>query len=97
MIDLLPLVAAIAFSSAPGTPHPHPATRPTPAVRSQEVDALLSKRAVRRAKLLIQLRLYELRDEHLECVRKAILRRLPWDLHPQEPLRDCLEADSSVD
>ena len=95
MIDLLPLVTAIAFSSAGG--RPHPPMRPAPGVRSQRVDALLSKRALRRAKLLIQLRLYELRDEHLECVRKAILRRLPWDLRPQDPLRDCLEADSSVD
>lgn len=88
-------MAAIAFSSAPDTPHP--ATRPAPAVRSQRADALLSKRALRRAKLLIQLRLYELREEHLECVRKAILRRLPRDLRPEDPLRDCLEADSSVD
>ena len=95
MIDLLPLVAAIAFSTAPAKQHA-PA-RPAAAPRFQQIDELLSKRALRRAKLLIQLRLYELRDERLECVRKAILRRLPWDLRPQDPLRDCLEADSSMD
>lgn len=95
MIDLLPLVAAIAFSSPPAKPHA-PA-RPAAAPPSQRMGELLSKRALRRAKLLIQLRLYELRDERLECVRKAILRRLPRDLRPQDPLRDCLEADSSAD
>ena len=95
MIDLLPLVAAIAFSTAPAKPRA--LTRTTAAPSSQQMDELLSKRALRRAKLLIQLRLYELRDERLQCVRKAILRRLPWDLRPQDPLRDCLEADSPVD
>lgn len=93
MIDLLPLVAAIAFSSVPAKPHA--AARPAATSKPQRIDELLSKRALRRAKLLIQLRLYELRDERLECVRKAILRRLPSDLRPQDPLRDCLEADSS--
>ena len=92
MTDLLPLVAAIAFSSAPAKPHA-PA-RPAAASQSVRADELLSKRALRRAKLLIQLRLYELRDERLECVREAILRRLPSDLRPQDPLRHCLEADS---
>lgn len=91
MIDLLPLVAAIAFSALPAKPHAQ--ASPTPALRGEQLDQLLSKRALRRAKLLIQLRLYELREERLLCVRSAILRRLPWDLRPQEPLRHCLEAD----
>lgn len=89
----LPLAAAIAFSTAPAKPKTR--TTPAPAVRSERVDQLLSKRALRRAKLLIQLRLYELRDERLECVRMAILRRLPADLRPQEPVHGCLEAQSS--
>ncbi len=95
MIDLLPLVTAIAFSSA--SVKPHAPASPAPGAQFQRVDQLLSKRALRRAKLVIQLRLYELRDERLGCVRKAILRRLPWDLRPQDPLRDCLEADSPAD
>jgi hypothetical protein len=93
MTYTLPLAAAIAFSAAPAKPKTR--TTPAPALRSERVDQLLSKRALRRAKLLIQLRLYELRDERLECVRMAILRRLPWDLRPQEPLRGCLEAQAS--
>ncbi len=95
MIDLLPLVTAIAFSSAPAKPHA-PAS-PAPRLQFQRVDELLSKRALRRAKLVIQLRLYELREERLECLRKAILRRLPGDLRPHDPLGDCLEADSPAD
>lgn len=95
MIDLLPLVAAIAFSSTPAKPHA--STRPGAALRPEQMEELLSKRALRRARLLIQLRLYELRDERLECVRKAILRRLPRDLRPQDPLRHCLEADSPAE
>lgn len=91
MTCILPLAAAIAFSTPP---KPAQRTTPAPASRSERLDQLLSKRELRRAKLLIQLRLYELRDERLECVRTAILRRLPWDLRPQDPLRHCLEADS---
>jgi len=94
MTYILPLAAAIAFSSAPVKPRAQ--TSPGPTLKSQRLEQLLSKRALRRARLLIQLRLYELRDERLECVRSAILRRLPWDLRPQDPLRDCLEADSST-
>lgn len=95
MIELLPLVAAIAFSSAPAKPHARASQAAAPQLR--QLDQLLSKRALRRAKLLIQLRLHELRDERLDCVRKAILRRLPWDLRPQDPPSDCLEADSPMD
>ncbi|HZZ00907.1 MAG TPA: hypothetical protein VFE36_15200 [Candidatus Baltobacteraceae bacterium] len=94
MIDLLPLVAVIAFSTAPAKAR----TQASPAAvpRTEQMDQLLSKRALRRAKFLIQLRLHELHDERLACVRAAILRRLPWDLRPQEPLSHCLEADFSA-
>ncbi|HKE36141.1 MAG TPA: hypothetical protein VKB39_01825 [Candidatus Baltobacteraceae bacterium] len=92
MIDLLPLAAAIAFSTAA---KPQPQASPAPVLRSEQIDQLLAKRALRRAKILIELRLYELREERLLCVRSAILLRLPWDLRPQEPLRHCLEADFS--
>lgn len=91
MIYILPLTAAIAFSTAPAKPRA--AATPVALPSSLQVDQLLSKRALRRAKLLIQLRLYELREERLQCVRAAILRRLPWDLRPQDPLSRCLEAD----
>ena len=48
-------------------------------------DALFSRRALRRAKLLIEMRMFQLRDERLECVRAALLRQLPAALRPQEP------------
>jgi hypothetical protein len=91
---ILPLAAAIAFSTAAA---PRARTSPVPTVGPEHLEQLLSKRALRRAKLLIQLRLYELREQRLDCVRTAILRRLPWDLRPQDPLHDCLEAPSPAE
>jgi hypothetical protein len=93
MFYFVPLTVVIAFSAVPATAQPP--NRPASAATPLRADQLLSKRALRRAKLLIQLRLYELREERLQCVRAAILRRLPWDLRPQDPLRHCLEADFS--
>jgi hypothetical protein len=55
-----------------------PAASPSPTPSS--ADALFSRRAMRNARLLIQMRLLELREQRLECVRAAILRRLPADL-----------------
>jgi hypothetical protein len=43
---------------------------------------MLSRRALRHARLLIEMRMLELRDERLECIRRAILRRLPPELRP---------------
>ena len=57
---------------------PAPSAGPTDVAPS----ALLSRRALRNARLLIQMRLLELRSERLECVRSAILRRLPANLVP---------------
>ncbi len=48
-------------------------------------DALFSRRALRRARLLIQMRMLQFREERLECVRAALLRQLPPALRPQEP------------
>jgi hypothetical protein len=51
-------------------PLPHAAASAMPA------DALYSRRALRRARLLLELRLLELRKAHLERVRQAILHHL---------------------
>lgn len=59
------------------SPAPIPAATRRPGAR-----ALFSPRALRRARLLIRLRMLELREERLECLRAAILRRLPPDLRP---------------
>lgn len=47
-------------------------------------EELYARRALRRARLIIELRLLQLRDERLECVRQAILRNLPPDLRPPQ-------------
>ena len=53
---------------------------------SDSVHALYSARALRRARTILQLRLLELRKEHLEQLRKAIERGIPIDkLLEQKP------------
>jgi hypothetical protein len=47
--------------------------RPTP------VENIYSQRALRRARIILQLKLLELESERLERVREAILRHLPVD------------------
>lgn len=47
-------------------------------------EELYARRALRRVRLIIEMRLLQLREERLECVRQAILRNLPPDLRPQE-------------
>jgi hypothetical protein len=76
------LVAALPASTS-SPPTTHPAASPSPAALSP--DELFSRRALRRARLLIEMRLLQLRDERLECVRQALLRRLPQALWPEEP------------
>ena len=53
----------------------HAKVRPAP----PPAAGLYSTRALRRAKIILQLKLLELRSEHLERVRRAIERRLPVD------------------
>lgn len=43
-------------------------------------SAIFSRRAVRNARLLIEMRMLELREERLECLRAVLLRRLPPEL-----------------
>jgi hypothetical protein len=77
---------AMLLAVTPGTPSPvpsHPAATPSPGVLSP--DDLFSRRALRRARLLIQMRLMQLHDERLECVREALLRQLPAALWPEVP------------
>jgi hypothetical protein len=48
-------------------------------------NELFSRRALRQARLLIQMRLLQLRDERLECIREALRRQLPAALWPELP------------
>lgn len=77
--SLLLVVFTVAAGGAlgKGVPSPRPSATGLPAPSD-----LLSPRALRRARLLIQLRMLQLRDERLECVRAMLLRRLPPDLRP---------------
>jgi hypothetical protein len=74
----LALAAAVPQRHAQGHPSPVPTSPPAP-------EALLSRRALRRARLLVQIRMLQFRNERLECIRLAILSWLPPDLRP-EPL-----------
>lgn len=51
----------------------HPSPPPVAA------DQIYSKRALRRAQMILELKLLELRRERLERVRKAILNNVPID------------------
>jgi hypothetical protein len=74
---LLAFTVSAAPTPAKGAPSPAPA--PSAAVQAQR---LLSPRAIRRARLLIELRLLQLREDRLDCVRRIVLLRLPPDLRP---------------
>lgn len=54
----------------------HPATNPTPPP-AVAPEALFSRGAMRRARILLQLRLLQLREERLGCLRSILIRRLP--------------------
>jgi hypothetical protein len=77
------LTVLLAAAPASQSAHAAPAASPTPATLSP--DEIFSRRALRRARLLIQMRMFQLRDERLECVRQALLRRLPNALWPEVP------------
>jgi hypothetical protein len=76
---LLAAAPASVHTAAPG----RAAASASPAALTP--DELFSRRALRRARLLIQMRLMQLRDERLECVREALLRQLPEALRPETP------------
>jgi len=72
------LALTLALGSAgpvPAHPHPKPSSRPA----ALDARSLYSIRALRRAKIILQLKLLELRAEHLERVRRAVERRIPVD------------------
>ena len=90
IVALISILLAAVPASVP------PTARPSPATLSP--DELFSRRALRQARLLIQMRMLQLRDERLECVRAALLRRLPDALWPEEPApsRGTADAASAV-
>lgn len=53
---------------------------PSPVAAAPLASPIYSKRALRRAKLLIQMQMFELRKARLDRVREAIRRNLPPEL-----------------
>lgn len=71
----LTLAAALlltAGSAARPRPRPRPSAAPDPA-------QIYSARALRKARIILELKLLQLREERLERVRKAIERHVPVD------------------
>jgi hypothetical protein len=79
---LIALLASPTAAASPVGPS-HATARPSPAPLTPE--ELFSRRALRRARLLIQMRVMQFREERLECIREALRRRLPDSLWPEEP------------
>ncbi|HEY1883443.1 MAG TPA: hypothetical protein VGG51_10435 [Candidatus Cybelea sp.] len=75
-------------SGGAGRPPAHASPEPLSA------DALFSRRALRRARLLIQMRVMQLRDERLECIRAVLERRLPGALWQEVPSASRGAADA---
>lgn len=97
MLNLV-VFAMILLAVAPASPHPAPASSPSvsPAPAPLTPDQLFSRRALRRARLLIQMRVLQLRDERLECIREALRRQLPGPLWPEEPSPSRGSADAAT-
>ncbi len=73
--SIAPAASPVAQSHATASPPPAPLTP----------EDLFSRRALRRARLLIQMRVMQFREERLDCIRAALRRRLPDSLWPEEP------------
>jgi hypothetical protein len=84
-MTLLALISILLASNATATPSPAPRHQASPLPAPLSPDALYSRRALRRARILIQMRVMQLRDERLECIREALLRQLPAALWPEVP------------
>ena len=68
----LPLAGRLAAAKPPLHVRRHTALATT-------AEELYSQRALRRAKIILQLKLLELRSEHLDRVRRAIEKHVPID------------------
>ncbi|MBV9332765.1 MAG: hypothetical protein JO146_02035 [Candidatus Eremiobacteraeota bacterium] len=86
MLKLFILIAALlaATPSSPASPAPSRTTA-SPSPLPLTPEEVFSRRALRRARLLIQMRMLQLRDERLDCVREALRRQLPDALWPEVP------------
>jgi hypothetical protein len=91
----LAVVLAAGWATCPGLAAERPS--PAPSAAALTPDQLFSRRALRRARVLIQMRLLQLHDERLECVRAALLRRLPVELRPDKQAGSAGQFDTICD
>jgi hypothetical protein len=89
-------LAMLLAATIAGSPSPAPARPAAAPAAPLSPDSLYSRRALRRARLLIQMRLMELSDERLECVREALRRRLPDALWEEVPSPSRGSADAAA-
>ncbi len=85
---LVTSLALVCLPTAARAPRHHPAKKPTFVAKvrpASHADQLYSSRALRRARTILQLRLLELRKQHLDRVRQIIERRLPVDTLFDDP------------
>lgn len=94
---LLAALVASTPASSPSAPPLDRATRPGAPAAVIAPEELFSRRALRRARLLIQMRVMQLRDERLECVREALRHELPNALWPELPTPSRGSADTAAD
>jgi len=82
------LAILLAVGATPRVAGSRPAASPSPkaiSLRAISPDELFSRRALRRARLLIQMKVLQLRADRLERIREALLRQLPEVLWPDVP------------
>lgn len=60
-------------------PRANPAAHRQPAAAAEFSTALYSRRALRRARIILQMKLWELKSARLERVEKALKRHIPLD------------------
>ena len=81
----LALTSLLSLGAAPGH-HRHPARQSHSNLAAPAAGiALYSRRALRRARTILQLRLLELHEEQLDRVRRAVERHLPIELPTPRP------------
>ena len=76
----LTLALTASLPAVAKTPQHHrPSHRRTAAAASISAEDLYSRRALRRARIILELKLMELRSEHLERVRRDLEKHVPID------------------
>jgi hypothetical protein len=85
-MGLFLLISLLLASTAPAA-SPVAQSRATarPSAAQPPPEELFSRRALRRARLLIQMRVMQFHEERLDCIRAALRRQLPDSLWPEEP------------